>query len=205
MHTAAGRRRAGQASSAFAAAPAYRKTQVASTTYCAKSSCAAAYGRAPGRKRPRSQPAPRTPLCSRRGPGPPRRKRAPPLQAHDFSEGPPLSGARGAVPKRFCIKLPPAPVRKGGQTQLLLSRKAAGRVIRPAFRQEGCAARPCRRAKLLKIFRGAGGGLPCAQPVCAAKKRACPFVRPCRPAPFQANSRFRAACARRRPGTCPDI
>ena len=52
-----------------------------------------------------------------------------------------------------------------------------------------------RLMKPLKIFRGAGGGLPYAQPVCAAKKRACPFVRPCRPAPFQANSRFRAACA----------
>ncbi|PWL88186.1 MAG: hypothetical protein DBY17_04455 [Oscillospiraceae bacterium] len=142
-------------------------------------------------KAPAPAPAPAQPTGARAAPP----QKDAPLQAHDFSEGPPLSGARGAAPKRFCIKLPPAPGRKGDKRSFCFYEKASGRVIRPAFRQKCCAARPCRRAKPLKIFCGAGGGLPYAQPVCAAKKRACPFVCPCRPAPLQASSRFRAACA----------
>jgi len=123
-------------------------------------------------------PAPVQPTGTRAAPP----QKDAPLQAHDFSEGPPLSGARGAAPKRFCIK-PPAPGRKGA-SEVSAFTKSLRPCYPPRFPPGRLRRTPLPQGKAAENFprRRRRPAIRSARLRC--KKARMPFCPPMPPRPF---------------------
>lgn len=69
-----------------------------------------------------------------------------------FQKGRPFPTHAGRSAQTLLHKAAAGAQRGGDKHSFCFHEKNAGHVIRPAFRQKGCAARPCRGARLPKIF-----------------------------------------------------